>query len=152
MLAAEADCSGAVRGGPSPLPCLREALGSAASARGPERGNGAVGAGPERGRHDDEGLRRLCRGDGPMGAGQCGLEEALRTPCSAALQYARAAYEREGNGLCARASSDRTRRIGFKLKEGRFRSDGRRAFLSQRAGRPWHCPELGGSCPRQGWG
>lgn len=72
MIAAEANCRGAggVReGSVRPLcPALGRPRCSAASAWGPARGNGAVGAGPERGRHDDERLQRLCHGDGLMGA------------------------------------------------------------------------------------
>jgi len=41
--------------------------------------------------------------------------------------------------------SDRTRENGFKLKEGRFRLDVSRQFLTQRAVRLWH------SCPEQLW-
>jgi len=45
---------------------------------------------------------------------------------------------------------ERTRRNGFKLKEGRWRLCIRMKFFTQRAVRPWHCyPEKCG-CPIHG--
>jgi len=39
----------------------------------------------------------------------------------AAFQYLKGAYRKDGEGLFTRECSDRTRRNGSKLKEGRFR-------------------------------
>ncbi|GAB0192434.1 hypothetical protein GRJ2_001708700 [Grus japonensis] len=45
----------------------------------------------------------------------------LRGDLTAAYQYLKGAYRKDGEGLCIRECSDRTRGNGFKLKEGRFR-------------------------------
>jgi len=57
---------------------------------------------------------------------------------TAALQYLKGAYEKGGEGLFTRASSDRTRSNGFKLKEGRFRLDIRKKFFAMGVVRPWN--------------
>ena len=41
----------------------------------------------------------------------------------AAFQYLKGAYKQEGCQLFERIDNSRTREDGFKLKEGRFRSD-----------------------------
>jgi len=48
-----------------------------------------------------------------------------------------AACQRAGEGLIARAWSDRTRGNGFKLKDGRFRLAVRKKFLPLTVERPW---------------
>ena len=48
-----------------------------------------------------------------------------------AFQYLKGAYKQEGEWLFMRVDSDRTRRNGFKLREGRFRLDIRRKFFPQ---------------------
>lgn len=47
----------------------------------------------------------------------------------AAFQYQKIDYKRAGVGLFRRMCSGRTKRNGFKLKGGRFRSDFRMKFL-----------------------
>ena len=56
----------------------------------------------------------------------------------ASFQYLKGAYRKSGEGLFTRAWSDRTRRNGLKLEEGRFRLDSRKKFFPVRVVRPWH--------------
>ena len=56
----------------------------------------------------------------------------------AAFQYLKGAYRKAGEGLFTRACRDRTRGNGFKLKEGRFRSDVRKKFFTVRVVRHWN--------------
>ena len=55
------------------------------------------------------------------------------------------AYEQEGERLFTQSNIDRIRGNGFKLKEGKFRSDVRKKFFTQRVVRHWH------SCPEELW-
>jgi len=54
------------------------------------------------------------------------------------LQYLKGAYKKAGEGLFTGACSDRARRNGFKLKEGRFRLDTRKKFFTMWVLRHWH--------------
>jgi len=56
----------------------------------------------------------------------------LRGKLTAAFQYLKGAYRKEGEGLFIRVCSDRTRGNGFELKEGRFRLDKRKKFFTMR--------------------
>ena len=56
----------------------------------------------------------------------------------AAFQYLKGAYKKAGEGLFAKACSDRRRGNGFKLKEGRFRLDIRKKFFTVRVVRHWN--------------
>ena len=56
---------------------------------------------------------------------------------SAAFQYLKGAYRKDGEGPFTKCS-DRTRGNGFKLKEGRFRSDIKKKFFTVRVVRHWN--------------
>jgi len=57
----------------------------------------------------------------------------LRGDLIAAFQYLKGAYKQEGERWFMRADSDRTRRNGLQLRQGRFRLEMRRKFFPQRA-------------------
>jgi len=62
----------------------------------------------------------------------------LRGDLIAAFQYLKGAYRKDGEGLFTKVCSDRTRRNGFKLKEGRFRFDIRKKFFTMRVVKCWN--------------
>jgi len=62
----------------------------------------------------------------------------LRGDLTAAFQYLKGAYRKDGEGLFTRVCSDRTRGNGSKLKEGRFRLDIRKKFFTMRVMKHWH--------------
>jgi len=49
-----------------------------------------------------------------------------------AFQYLKGAYKKDGENLFIKACCDRTRRNGFKLREGRFRLDIGKKFFTMR--------------------
>ncbi|GAB0191644.1 hypothetical protein GRJ2_001629700 [Grus japonensis] len=57
---------------------------------------------------------------------------------TAAFQYLKGAYRKDGEGPFTRPWSDRTRDNDLKLKEGRFRSDIRKKFFTVRVVRHWN--------------
>jgi len=62
----------------------------------------------------------------------------LRGDLQAAFQYLKGAYRKDGEGLFTRVCSDRTRRSGCKLKEGRFRLDTRKKFFTTMVVKHWN--------------
>ena len=62
----------------------------------------------------------------------------LRGDLLAAFQYMREASKPDGERLFARPCSDRTRGSGFRLKEGSFRLDRRRTFVTMWVVRHWN--------------
>ena len=55
-----------------------------------------------------------------------------------AFQYLKGAYKQEGEWLFMKVDSDRTRRNGLKLRQGRFRLDIRKKFFTQRVTMHWN--------------
>jgi len=71
-----------------------------------------------------------------VGPVQPGEEKAPGRPYSS-LPVLEGAYKKAGEGLLTRASRDRKRGKGFKLKEGRFRLDIRKKLFTMRVARHW---------------
>jgi len=62
----------------------------------------------------------------------------LRGDLTAAFQYIKRAYMKDGEGSFTRVCSDRTRSNNFKLKEGTFRLNTRKKFFTMRVVRHWN--------------
>ncbi|PKU48247.1 hypothetical protein llap_1441 [Limosa lapponica baueri] len=62
----------------------------------------------------------------------------LQEDLMAAFQYLKEAYKKAGEGLFTSTCSDRMRCNGFKLEEGRFRSDIMKKFFTMRVVRHWN--------------
>jgi len=62
----------------------------------------------------------------------------LRGDLTAAFQYLKGAYRKDGEGLFTGVCSDRTRWNGSKLKKGRFRLNIRKKFFTMRVVEHWN--------------
>ena len=62
----------------------------------------------------------------------------LRGDLTAAFQYLKGAYKKDGDRLFSRACCDRTRGNGFNVKEGRFSLDRRKKFSMMRVVKHWN--------------
>jgi len=76
-----------------------------------------------------------------MGTGRNSRGSSVWRRCwralSAAFQYLKGAYRKDGEGLSIRACSDRMKGNGFKLEEGRCRLDIRKKIFTVRVVRQW---------------
>ena len=68
--------------------------------------------------------------------GSCVLHEDAREGCgetlTAAFQCLKGAYRKEGENVFSRTCCNRTRRNGFKLREGRYRLDVRKKLFTMK--------------------
>ncbi|KFQ61821.1 hypothetical protein N334_02782, partial [Pelecanus crispus] len=62
----------------------------------------------------------------------------LRGKLTAAFQYLKGAYRKDGGNLFSKACCDRTRNNGFKLNKNRFRLDIRKKFFTMRMVKHWN--------------
>ena len=102
--------------------------------------HGPVGAGPEEVHKNDQRDRTslLQAKAERLGAVQPGEEKAAGRDLTAAFQYLKRAYGKDGDNLFSKACGERTRHNGFKLKEGKFRLDIRKKFFTMKVVKHWN--------------
>ena len=77
--------------------------------------------------------------DRPTELGLFSLEKRrLQGNLTAAFQYLKWDYRKEGGRLFCRVCCTRTRKNGFKLKENQFKLDKRKKSFTLRVVRQWH--------------
>jgi len=115
-------------------PVLRPALEPSAQER-----PGPVGAGPEEATKLIQRMEHLSCEERLRELGLLSLENrSLEGDLTAAFQYLKRAYKTDGENVFSKACCDRTRRNGFKLREGRFRLDIRKKFFTTRVVKRWN--------------
>jgi len=86
-----------------------------------------------------QGLEHLCCEERLRELGLFSLENRrLLGDLIAAFQYLKRAHRKGGENIFSRACCNRTRRNGFKLREGTFRLDIRKKFLTMRVVKHWN--------------
>jgi len=85
------------------------------------------------------GLKHLCYEDRLRQLGLFRLEKRLlRGDLTAAFQYLKGSYKKDGENIFSNNCCDRTRSHSFKLREGRFRLDVRKKFFTMRVAKHWN--------------
>jgi len=94
--------------------------------------------GPEEATVTIRGLELLCCEERLRELGLFSLEKrGLQGDLTAAFQYLKGTYKKDGDKYFSRTSCKRRRSNGFKLKEGRFRLDISKKFFTMRVVKPW---------------